>query len=206
MVARTPAPAGVALTSGRLLAKNAFWNLVGAGLPVLVALVCLPIIKTHLGTDRLGIISLGWVVIGYFGLFDLGLSRALTKLVAERLGQERLEEIPALIWTSLFLMAGIGVVGMIIILLIVPWMVTHPLKVPAELQTETIRAFYWIGFAIPTVIVTAGLRGVLEALQRFRLATAIWLSKAGWLVVRRGLSGRPRRPLRSFTVEISLSD
>lgn len=173
VVARTPVPAGAALTSGRLLAKNAFWNLMGAGLPVLVALVCLPIIKTNLGTDRLGIISLGWVVIGYFGLFDLGLSRALTKLVAERLGQERLAEIPALIWTSLFLMAGIGVVGMIIILLIVPWMVTHPLKVPAELQTETIRAFYWIGFAIPIVIVTAGLRGVLEALQRFRLATAI---------------------------------
>ena len=166
------APATV-LTSGRLLARNAFWNLIGAGSPILVAIVCLPILKTNLGTDRLGIISLAWAVIGYFGLFDLGLSRALTKLVAERLGQQREEEIPALVWTSLFLMAAIGLVGAIVTFLIVPWLVFHPLKIPPDLRTETMRAFYWIGFSIPVVVVTAGLRGVLEALQRFRLATAI---------------------------------
>ncbi len=64
-------------------------------------------------------------------------------------------------------------VGAIVVLLLVPWLVLHPLKIPADLRTETIQAFYWIGFSIPIVIVTAGLRGVLEALQRFRLATAI---------------------------------
>ncbi|HEY2393624.1 MAG TPA: flippase [Candidatus Angelobacter sp.] len=173
VVAGSPISSAAVLTSGRLLARNAVWNLVGAGSPILVAIVCLPILKTKLGTDRLGIISLAWAVIGYFGLFDLGLSRALTKLVAERLGQRREEEIPALVWTSLFLMAGIGVVGAIVIFLIVPWLVFHPLKIPADLRAETMRAFYWIGFSIPIVVVTAGLRGVLEALQRFRLATAI---------------------------------
>ena len=166
-------PIAASLTSGRLLAKNTIWNLVGACAPILVAVFCLPVIKTKLGTDRLGIISLAWVVLGYFGLFDLGLSRALTKLVAERLGLQRSLEIPGLVWTSLFLMSGIGILGSIISLLLVPWMVLHPLKVPPELHSETIHAFYWIAIAIPIVIVTAGLRGVLEALQRFRLATAI---------------------------------
>jgi O-antigen/teichoic acid export membrane protein len=173
-VIESPAPpAAAALTGGRLLARNAVWNLIGASSPILVALFCLPILKTKLGTDRLGIISLAWVVIGYFGLFDLGLSRALTKLVAERLGQRREDEIPGLVWTSLFLMAGLGAVGGIVVLFLAPWMVLHPLKVPVELRSEAIHAFYWIGFSIPIVIVTAGLRGVLEALQRFRLATAI---------------------------------
>src|SRR5689334_15506862 len=74
------------LTSGRLLAGNAVWNLLAICSPLLVALVCLPVLKRGLGTDRLGIISLAWIIIGYFGLFDLGLSRALTKLVAEKLG------------------------------------------------------------------------------------------------------------------------
>ena len=36
----------------------------------------------------------------------------------------------------------------------------------------------------------------------FRLATAIWLSKAGWLVVRTGLSVRPRRPVRFHSRDI----
>jgi O-antigen/teichoic acid export membrane protein len=172
-IVSTPAQSAAVLTSGRLLAKNVVWNLLGTGAPILVAIVCLPVIKAKLGTDRLGIISLAWVVLGYFGFFDMGLSRALTKLVAERLGEQRDEEIPGLIWTSLFLMFGIGILGAVIAALLVPWMVLHPLKIPPELHSETIHAFYWIGIAIPIVIVTAGLRGVLEALQRFRLATAI---------------------------------
>jgi len=166
-------PPSMTLTSGRLLARNTVWNLIGSCSPILVAIVCLPVLKTTLGTDRLGIISLAWAIIGYFGFFDLGLSRALTKLVAEKLGAQRLEEIPAMVWTSLFLMGGIGVVSAVIAFLLVPWLVQRPLKIPAELRSETTLAFYWISLSIPIVVVTAGLRGVLEALQRFRLATAI---------------------------------
>ena len=122
------------LTSGRLLAGNAVWNLVGTCSPVLVAVVCLPILKRGLGTDRLGIISLAWVIIGYFGFFDLGLSRALTKLVAEKLGQKRSQEIPYLVWTSLWLMAGIGIAGLVAALLLSHWLVSGPLRIPPELQ------------------------------------------------------------------------
>ncbi|MGZ4898793.1 MAG: hypothetical protein ACXV8X_03975, partial [Candidatus Angelobacter sp.] len=83
------AASNAALASGRSVAGNTLWNLLGNCFPVAVAVVCLPVLKRGLGTERLGIISLAWVVIGYFGLFDLGLSRALTKLVAERIGQRR---------------------------------------------------------------------------------------------------------------------
>ncbi|MCU1255208.1 MAG: polysaccharide biosynthesis protein, partial [Candidatus Angelobacter sp.] len=126
-----------------------------------------------LGTERLGIISLAWVVIGYFGLFDLGLSRALTKLVAERIGQRRESEIPSLVWTSLFLMTGLATVGAALTFLLAPLLVERLLKVPASLSHEALGSFYWLGAAVPVVVLTAGLRGVLEALQRFRLATAI---------------------------------
>jgi O-antigen/teichoic acid export membrane protein len=161
------------LVGGRSLAGNTLWNLLGNCFPVVVAVVCLPILKRALGTERLGIISLAWVVIGYFGLFDLGLSRALTKLVAERVGQRRESEIPSLIWTSLFLMAGLATVGAILTFLLAPLLVERLLKVPASLSHEALGSLYWLGAAVPIVVVTAGLRGVLEALQRFRLATAI---------------------------------
>jgi O-antigen/teichoic acid export membrane protein len=161
------------LTSGRLLAGNTVWNFIGTCLPALIAVFCLPVLKRDLGTDRLGIITLGWAIIGYFGLFDLGLSRALTKLVAEKLGQKRLNEIPALVWTSLLLMACLGVVGFAVALGSSSWLVERLLRVPPALQRETLHSFYWISAAIPVVVITAGLRGVLEALQQFRLATAI---------------------------------
>jgi O-antigen/teichoic acid export membrane protein len=163
----------VAVPSGRSLAGNTLWNLFGNCFPVVIAVVCLPILKRGLGTERLGIISLAWVVIGYFSLFDLGLSRALTKLVAERIGQGRQPEIPSLVWTSLFLMTGLGLVGSLLTFVLAPFLVERLLKVPASLSHEALGSFYWLGAAVPIVVITAGLRGVLEAVQHFRLATAI---------------------------------
>src|ERR1700730_14714588 len=58
------APSNTALAGRRSIAGNTFWNLLGNCFPVAVAVVCLPILKRGLGTERLGIISLAWVVIG----------------------------------------------------------------------------------------------------------------------------------------------
>src|SRR5579859_2241766 len=92
------------LTSGRLLARNAVWNLLGSGAPMVVAVVCIPILIRGLGKERFGVLTLAWILISYAGLFDLGLGRALTQLVARKLGARDEREIPALAWTSLLLM------------------------------------------------------------------------------------------------------
>ena len=89
------------LTAGPLLARNTIWNLVGAGAPLLVALVSIPLLIQGMGTDRFGLLTLSWVVIGYFSFFDLGLGWALTKLVSDRIGSGRAEEIPPVAWTAL---------------------------------------------------------------------------------------------------------
>lgn len=169
----SPAQSPANLTSGRLLAGNTFWSLLGLGFPLLIAVFCLPLLKRGLGTDRLGVLSLAWVVIGYFGLFDFGLSRALTKLVAEKIGQKRFHEIRPLISTSLVMLAALGVIGAVATLAVSPFLVERLLNIPEGLRQESLRSFYWLSVSIPIVIVTAGARGVLEALQRFRLATAI---------------------------------
>jgi O-antigen/teichoic acid export membrane protein len=96
------------LTSGRLLAKNAVWNLIGSATPMVVAVFCIPILIRGLGTERFGVLTLAWAVIGYASLFDLGLGRALTQLVARKLGAGEDREVPALVWTSLLLMWVLG--------------------------------------------------------------------------------------------------
>ena len=42
------------LTQGSLLARNAIWNLVGQTLPLLVAVVTIPVLLRAFGTDRFG--------------------------------------------------------------------------------------------------------------------------------------------------------
>lgn len=86
----------VSLTSGRLLARNTLWNLLGTLLPMGVAVVSIPPLVRALGLDRFGLLSLAWVVIGYFSLFDVGIGRALTKLVAEKLGANEEHTVPPL--------------------------------------------------------------------------------------------------------------
>jgi dTDP-4-dehydrorhamnose 3,5-epimerase len=169
--ARTgPAPN---LTSGCLLARNTIWNLLGQLLPMTVGVVAIPPLVRSLGVDRVGVLSLAWIVIGYFSLFDLGMGRALTKLVADKIGGNDEASIPPLAWTSLALMLALGVLGGLITLGIAPWLVYRALKVPPALQLETLRSFQLLAASIPLVTVTSGLRGILEAQQRFRVLNFI---------------------------------
>ena len=101
------------ITSGSVLARNVLLNLLGQVAPLFAAIFTFPRIIKSIGTDRFGILSLAWVVIGYFSLFDFGLSRALTKLVAEKIGTDRDQDIPSLVWTASILILILGVIGVI---------------------------------------------------------------------------------------------
>ncbi len=158
---------------GHLLARNVVWNLLGLAAPLLVAVPAVPRLIRGVGIDRFGVLTLAWVVIGYFSLFDFGFGRALTKLVAEKLGAGRTEDIPPLFWTSLVLMLLFGGLGAAVMAVLSPWLVHSVLRIPATIQVETLRAFYVLAASVPVVIATTALRGFLEAYQRFRASTAV---------------------------------
>lgn len=161
------------LTSGRLLARSALWNLVGMAAPILVALVAIPLLIDGMGKERFGLLAIIWMGVGYFSLFDLGLGRALTKMVSERLGREETDELGPIIWTAFSLLAALGALGAALLLIFSQPLVAGLLNVPAELRDEGIAAFRVLAVGLPLVIVTAGLVGLLEAHQRFGTITAI---------------------------------
>ena len=175
-------PSASELTVGRLLARNTLWNLLGLGAPLIVAVFAIPLLIDGLGLERFGILALAWMVVGYFGLFDLGLGRALTKLVAERLGAGQNAEIPPLVWTALLLMLLLGAIGTVVDGLLCPWLIGQVLKIPEALQTETLYAFYALALSIPVLVSTAG-AGILEAQQRLGLRAAHpWACLPFWVL------------------------
>jgi len=161
------------LINRNLLVRNTIWNLIGHLIPLIVAIFAIPPLIRILGTDRFGVLALAWVVIGYFSLFDLGLGRALTQLVARRLGAGQEKEIPPFAWTGLILVLILGLIGTLILGLSSPWLVQDALNIPKELQPESLNVFCLLALAIPVVTITAGLRGLLEAYQRFDLINLI---------------------------------
>jgi O-antigen/teichoic acid export membrane protein len=161
------------LTNGGLLARNTLWNLLGNGAPLIVAVFSIPILIAHLGKDRFGILALAWTLIGYASLFDLGLGRALTQIAAKMLvGSER-DRLPVVVWTSLGLMLILGFLGTAATGCFAPILARRILNVPSYLQMEALQSFYLLGICIPLVVVTAGLRGLFEAHQRFGLVNAL---------------------------------
>ncbi|MSM41269.1 MAG: oligosaccharide flippase family protein [Geobacter sp.] len=141
--------------------------------PILVAIYAIPLLIKGLGTDRFGLLSLIWMAIGYFSLFDMGLGRALTQLVARKLGKGQTEEIPLLLRTATVFMILLGVLGALAVAGLSPSLVYNILKIPADLQDESLISLYIVASCIPIVITTAGLRGVLEAYQRFDLLNIV---------------------------------
>ncbi len=161
------------LTTGRALARNALFNLSGHIAPFLVALFTIPILIRTLGTERFGILTLVWMAVGYFSLFDLGIGRATTRFVAENIARRETELLSRLVWTSLSMLFCFGLTGAVTLGLLNNLLMTHFFTVPAYLHDETTRAFYLVAASLPLLLGTVGLRGVLEAQQRFGLINAI---------------------------------
>ena len=166
-------PYGPRLLSGRVLAASAAWSLTAQVIPAMAGIITIPFIIRSLGVERFGVLTLAWMVIGYFGLFDLGLGRAVTKFAAELLASPRDARMTSLVWTTWYLMLAIGLVGAAVLTTIARWLVTSAIKVPPDLRPETLQAFYLLAWSIPIIVLTTGFRGLLEAAQRFKLTSLV---------------------------------
>lgn len=157
----------------RGVALNTLWNFAGQMSPLLIAAFTIPILVRQMGIERFGVLTLVWILVGYFSLFDLGFGRAITKLLAEKIALGDSESSADLIWTALFSMMLIGVFFGGMLLAISPYLTNSILKIPMALRTETLTTLPWLALTVPFVTLTSGLRGMLEAQQNFAAANIL---------------------------------
>lgn len=173
-----------------MIARNALWNLAGFGLPLFVAVACIPLLIDALGAPRFGLLTLLWAVINYFGLFDMGLGRALTHRLSAAMGSGREEEVGPVARDGLTLLVGLGVLTGIVLWVLAPRGVA--LLAHEGDPLEAVSAVRALAFVMPFVLLTSGLRGVMEARGAFmpinvvRLATGVATVLAPLLVVQAG--------------------
>lgn len=167
--------AGMSSRREKAVVRNTVFNLGGLAAPMLAALLAAPLLVRGIGLDRFGVLTMTSAVLGSFSILDLGLGRAVTQLVAERLGSDREHEIPGLVWTANALLLVLGIAAGIVLAYSSPWLTGNLLRIPLPLRTESRLAFELLALSLPLVISTSGLRGVLEAIHRFDLANAVRL-------------------------------
>ncbi len=169
--------------------RNLGWNLAGQLLPMLTGIVFVPLLLHALGTPRFGFLSLIWVMIGYFSLFDLGLARALTQRVAE-LGAAAAgylsstfpsdpdtaaiidSQLRTTVATGMLLITALALISMPLLMLCKSALLDSFIH-GGNLADEASRAFIWLVLGVPVVIVAAGVRGVLEGEHRFAGVNAV---------------------------------
>lgn len=122
----------------------------------------IPYIIEKLGTGRFGVLTLIWAIFGYFSLFDFGISKALTKQVAEARNDS--ERSGSVVRAGLAFLLGFG------LLLSVLLYASFPLATSAgvfEDSTENRSSIAWLVVGMPFMLVSNGLRGILEGMGIF---------------------------------------
>jgi len=156
--------------SPRLIRHTAF-NLVGLGAPLLVAVAAIPYLVSGLGEARFGMLTLIWAVVSYFGLLDLGLGRALTLHLSQAFATGRNDQVGPIAWTALALMACVGLGAGLLLAALSGLGSTLVREAPDP--GEVRRALLAMAVAMPFIVLTSGMRGVLEAAHRFGVINAI---------------------------------
>jgi O-antigen/teichoic acid export membrane protein len=164
------------------LARNIIWNTAGIGLPLVVGVAVVPAILRGLGTQRFGFLSIVWMLIGYFGIFDLGLSRTLTKLTADRLAGGREEEVAPLVSTALAVVIVSSAVISAIVAICAGWIARVALASSPGLIPEGASAILFLSASLPFVLLATVFTGLLEAYQEFAAINAVRVP-AGVLVL-----------------------
>lgn len=147
-----------------MLLKNTLFNLVGFGVPLIVAIVAIPLLLNGLGDEKFGLLALLWSIVSYASVLDLGLGRAVTLRLAAPgvlIDDRRFADITG---TGLLALSALGI-GLAALL----GAISRPAVgwVGGADTDEIVAAAYAMAAALPFILSASGLRGVLEARHAF---------------------------------------
>lgn len=157
-----------------LIKKNIIWSLVGNILPLLAGVFLIPVIIQSYGLERFGLLAIAWSLVGYFGLFDVGMSRALTYFISACLSQPNQQNsVNEVTYTTLRAMWLLGIVGAAMLFISVPILVKFVLNVSPNIRAEATQAFFMLSACIPFVLHATALKGVMDAFNLFKQSSFI---------------------------------
>ncbi len=165
------------MTSARvgngLRAHNILLNIMGQIIPIFIGIIAIPFIVHGLGVEGFGILSLAWMILGYFAIFDLGLGRATTKFISEELKNGITGNLRSLFWTSCWMNLILGLIGGLLIASMASFLAESVFKISPGLIQKTRTIFFMLAISCPIILVTTAFRGTLEAAQQFKYVNIV---------------------------------
>ena len=157
----------------RSVFKNSIYNLFGQIIPLLVALAAMPITERAYGLERFSLLAIIWTFLGFFSFLDFGFGRATTRFIAEARGGAEPDRSSRIVRASIVLNALVGVAGMLVIAAAFPYAAERIFNIPDALKQEATVLVLVLSLCVPGITMASGLRGALEATERFDLVNAV---------------------------------
>jgi O-antigen/teichoic acid export membrane protein len=153
--------------------RHAIYNLLGSVSPMLVSVVTVPAYLHLIGDARYGVLAIVWLFLGYFGLFDPGITRAATFHIARLHRPDQAKERESVFWTALAVNTAFGLVAGIAVYLIARPLFIHTFRMPAAERVEVLASLPWLAASATISVATGVLSGTLQARDQFGYFNAV---------------------------------
>jgi O-antigen/teichoic acid export membrane protein len=142
------------------------YNILGSVVPLVLTFVTVPLYIHLVGIERVGILSLAWLLLGYFGLFDLGLGKATAfRIAAQRDAPP--QDRAATLWGALIVNVGMGIIGGLFLWVAAHFYFRFYFKVDEVLRPEILDAVPLLALSVPVATLTGVLTGALQGREKF---------------------------------------
>ncbi len=125
--------------------------------------------------ERYGVLSILWLLFGYFGFFDFGIGRAVAHRVAGLSANADRRKIETL-WAGLMLNLLLAAAGAFFLYFALRHVLTHWIAVDADLQEEVHASVFWVALSLIPSIASGALQGVVLGSKKFLLLNVVDVS------------------------------
>ncbi|MEM7033265.1 MAG: MATE family efflux transporter, partial [Chloroflexota bacterium] len=152
------------LTDG--LSRNTFFNAIGLGWPILLALFSTPYIVQGLTYESYGLFGIVTLVAGYAGIFSSPMAAGSIRFMAQAYAREEWSEFKNAAVAGVLLGGGLAVVGAVIIFLTANTL-ADLFNVRTGMIPQVVVAFQLAAFAFFFNGVANALQGIPAAIRRY---------------------------------------
>lgn len=151
--------------------RNLLYSIAGSVLPMIVALVTVPIYLETIGEARFGVLAIIWLAAGFFGIFDLGLGRACAQRIASLRGDNR--QVASVVHSALLTSLVFGALACLVIWPFAPGFIGLMTGDSGMPDHEWQGAAPWAVLLLPVIAVSSVYSGILQGFERFLALNAI---------------------------------
>lgn len=152
------------------VARHTVYNVLGAIVPIAVALATIPLYIEIVGLARYGTLTLCWLILGYIGFFDLGLGLAVSHDVArstELPNASRETADAQTLWTAMWLSLAASMAGVLLLYILQGLYFNQVFSGSPGLRTEIEDAVLPLLCLVPILLISSVFAGALQGRREF---------------------------------------